>query len=345
MDKPINYPNIQTIKKDWLLEVPSGYSDKELVEGFESVIDFLGNNFIEEKWVGQKGIAITNQIVNLGLDLISVTNTKGFEKLIARLLNPDTYYSASSELACAAPFANVGILNELYPANPDKNRVLEMKVETKDGKTVFIEVVSPQTQVWNTFLVKLIEPIRKRTALLQDTRLEVFIYKILDQGEQQELFEDIGLLTKTGYLDIEKHKEGKYHIFLSHADTIKISTAEKKTEEQTTLFVTNLTQANGHKNLITIGVPFADQRATRVLEDEYHQLTSSYPNIIVIDVSGVPKGLENWPVYIKRRLQPSLNRNISAVVLRSSVNAKRIETQTLWILNPHARHKINQVLY
>jgi len=128
-------------------------------------------------------------------------------------------------------------------------------------------------------------------------------------------------------------------------DTIKINTAEKKTEEQAALFVTSMAKTIGHITIVTVGIPFADQRAKEVLEGEYHQLTTHFPNIIVIDLSGVPKGMENWPVYIKRRLQPSINRKISAVILSGSVNAKRVETQTFWILNPHAHHKINQVLY
>jgi hypothetical protein len=325
-----------------LLNAPTDYTDKELEMGFEAVERFLGKTFLDVKWKGQRGIAMVNQVVNLGLDLISVCHTKGFDKLITRLQNSTTYSVACSELACASPFAKSEVLTQLYPSNPDKNGELEMKLETKDGKLVFVEVVSPRTQIWNTFLMKLIEPIRKRTTLMQNMRLEVFIYKILDENEQLELFYDCGLLVKTGQIDSENHKEGKYHIFLSHADTIKINTAEKKTEEQTTLFVTNLTQMNGHKNLITVGVPFADQRAQQVLEGEYHQLTSNYPNIIVIDVSGVPKGLDNWPIYIKRRLQPTLNRKISAVLLHSGVNSKRMEIKHLWIHNRHAHHTLDQ---
>lgn len=334
--------NFQEIKKDWLLGVKSGYSAREISGGFDTVTKLLGQSFIENKWSGQRGIAVVNQIVGLGLDLKLAVNIKGFDKLKGRLLDNNTREIAVSELAAAASFARAEILAEFYPLNPDKDGELEMKLQTTKGEIIFVEVVSPKTQVWQGFLLKIINPIQKIAAAMQDIRLEIYLYDILNKEEQIELFNICKKIIREGKIGIEKHYDDKYHIFLSHADTIKIDSAEKKAEEQTSFFATNLTQSNGHKNLVTLGVPFADQRAEQILKQEYHQLTSSYPNIIIIDVSGVPKGMENWPTYIKRRFQPNINRKISAVMLRSSVSSKRIESEQVWILNPYAGHKLDQ---
>lgn len=331
---------LEDIKKNWLLGAESGYSDEELIKGFKSVSTFLNKDFIEQKWRGQRGIAVVNQIVGLGLGLASVSRIKGFDILKKRLLNNSTYAIAISELSNAIPFVDAKLLTELYPGNPDKNGELEMKLETKKGEAIFVEVVSPQTQVWNRFLLKLIDPIRKTISTMQDIRLEIYLYKELDHMEQKELIKICQDIASQGEINIERKYEGKYHIFLSNADTIKINSAEKKADDEVTLFVTNLTQANGHKNLVTLGVPFADKRAQQVLEGEYHQLTSSQPNIVVIDVAGVPNGMKNWPAYIKRRLQPNLNRKISAVILSSGENSKRMNSKYLLIINSHASRKI-----
>lgn len=330
---------IKEIKKDWLLGASSKYSDKELVEGYKAVNSFLKKDFIDTKWKGQRGIAVVNQIVELGLNLIAVSGVKGFGLVQKRLLNSKTYDIASSELSNAVPFAAAGLLVELYPPHPEKSGELEMKIQTQKGNPVFVEVVSPRTQVWNRFLMKLVDPIKKIASQMEDIRLEIYLYKELDKDEQRELQEACRGVIKQRKVGIEK-KDKNYHILLSHVNTIKINSAVKKTEEQTSLFVTNLTQTKGHKNIVTLGVPFADKRAQQVLEGEYHQLTSHYPNIVVIDVSGVPSGVQNWPVYIKRRLQPKLNRKISAVILSSSVNSKRIEREYILILNPYANNKI-----
>jgi len=331
---------LNKIKKDWLLGAKSGYPDRELVRGFDATANLLGQGFIEKKWKGQRGIVVVNQIVELGLNLDAVKNIKGFNKFKKRLLNSRTYDIASTELTAAVPFAKAGVLIELYPLNPEKRGELEMKLKSTKKEIIYVEVVSPKTQVWDKFLLRLIDPIRRIASKMQDIRLEIYLYGILNRKDQARLFNACKKIIAQGKIGVEQHFDDKYHIFLSHADKIRINSAEKKAEEQTSLFVTNLTQANGHKNLVTIGVPFADQRAEQVLKREYHQLTSDYPNIVIIDVSGVPKGMKNWPAYIKRRLQPNINRKISAVMLSSSVNSKKIETKRFWILNPHAHHKL-----
>lgn len=333
----------EEIKKEWLAGGITSYSDKELEEGFSNISDFLGENFIKEKWKGQKGPFVITQIVDLGINLGIVSQIKGFDKLVKRLRNNATYRSAISELSCTIPFSKAGLVTELYPDNPEKPGELEMKLQTKEGEVVYVEVVSPQTQVWNTFLMKLVEPIRKIASNLEDIRLEVYLDKILDKEEQDELFESCKEIIFEGKSQIKRDiKNGR--ISLSHKDKIEINSMEKKAKEQTSLFVSNMAVNNGHTNVVTIGVPFADLRAKQVLEGEYHQLTTNFPNIIVIDVSGVPKGLENWPQYISRRLQPTINRKISAVCLISSVAGQKIESKLFWISNEHAKYKLENSL-
>lgn len=332
---------IEEIRKDWLMGGVTDYTDHEILEGFSSIERFLDQDFIVEKWRGQRGRAVANQIIELGLNLQSISHIPGFDKLIKRLTNKSTYGITTSELACAVPFVKTKLLVELYPTNPDKLGELEMRLQTPNNKSIYVEVVSPKTQVWERFLLKIVPYIQKIVSRMKDIRLEIYSYRLLNQNELVELYGHCKKIISEGKIGSEIHSKNKYHIFLSHADTIKINKVEKKTDEQATLFVTNLVQVDGHRTIVTVGLPFADKRAEEVLEGEYHQLTTNFANIIVIDLSGVPKGMKNWPSYIKRRLQPALNRKISAVMLRASVNSKRIESEYVWIINSYANHKVD----
>jgi hypothetical protein len=58
-----------------------------------------------------------------------------------------------------------------------------------------------------------------------------------------------------------------------------------------------------------------DERAQRFIDGEMHHFAVDYANVLVMDVSRVPRGIDTWPPSIGRRLQPVVNRRCGAVVV------------------------------
>lgn len=334
---------LSTIKKDWLLGAKCSYSEKEILEGFSAVDKFLGKNFIETHWKGQRGVVVAVQIVDLGLNLRKVSGIKGVQNLVTKLSNKRTHNAASSELRIGAFFAEKHVLKEIYPSNPTKKGELDLKL-SKESEEVYVEVTSTRTRIAERYLMQVANKLSRICKTLPNIRLEVYLYDILTENELRKLYVKGQELLNKGSIGTQVSEKGNYIIMISIADDERMSKLDKKKkEEESVLFVTKFQQKEGVKNITTVGVPFADKRAKEVLEREYHQLVGGYTNIIVIDISGVPKGMQNWPGLISRRLQSTINRKISAVLLSSSVlSMGRIETKRHWIKNPHAHIKLSK---
>ncbi len=87
----------------------------------------------------------------------------------------------------------------------------------------------------------------------------------------------------------------------------------------------------------------SDEGAEELLKAEAAQLPLDQPGVTVLDVSGVIGGHQEWVPLIQRRLQPTINTRISAVVLLSTTLAEEgltIEGQVL--INPHSKNPITE---
>lgn len=335
---------LTSIKKDWLLGAKCTYSDDDILKGFLAVDKYLGKDFIKAHWKDLRGAVFVYKIVNLGLSLELIGNVKGADKLIKKLLNKKTYNSALAELNIGVSFAENNLLSEVYPLSPNTKNELDFKL-SKDTKVVYVEATSPKSEVVDKYLMRVMTKLSKINKVMPNVRLEVYLHDLVDEQGLKELYNKCRQLLKAGKIGVEYKEDNKYIIILSKDSEEKMSKIKKKKEEdESILFITKIDQEKGMKNITTVGIPSADKRAEEVLEGKYGQLVDKFPNIVVIDVSGVPKGIENWEGLIKRRLQPSLNRKISAVLLYSSVlsTTEGIQTEYVWINNKHASVKLDK---
>lgn len=105
------------------------------------------------------------------------------------------------------------------------------------------------------------------------------------------------------------------------------------------MFATTLKMQNG---LViaraSAQIAIADAGAQRILEDEAAQLPKEVGGVVVLDISSVVGGLDEWTPLIQRRLQPNINRRIRAVILFWKVSA---EIKSAVIVNPHARNPLS----
>jgi len=87
----------------------------------------------------------------------------------------------------------------------------------------------------------------------------------------------------------------------------------------------------------------SDSGAQDVLEREASQLPENESGIVVLDISSVIGGYNEWTPLIRRRFQPTINTRISAVVLfQHSVASDGLLTKGEVLTNPYCKRPINQ---
>ncbi len=95
----------------------------------------------------------------------------------------------------------------------------------------------------------------------------------------------------------------------------------------------------------TVAMRIEDRGAARMLEEEAGQLPSSECGIVIIDTTRVIGGPDAWEPIIRRRLQPSINTRIGAVILtRSLYGANGRESESVTITNCHAAIPVESAL-
>jgi len=73
--------------------------------------------------------------------------------------------------------------------------------------------------------------------------------------------------------------------------------------------------ANSTGNSVTVRLSFTDDRLELLMSRKREQLSKDEINLLVIDLSGVSHSFKRWLPLARRRLQPTINRRFSGIVL------------------------------
>lgn len=105
------------------------------------------------------------------------------------------------------------------------------------------------------------------------------------------------------------------------------------------MFSTHLALGGSRRGTACLGI--SDEGAEELLKTEAAQLPSDKSGVVVLDVSTVVGGHREWVPLIQRRLQPTINTRISAVVLLETTLAKEGPlTNGQVLINPYSRNRI-----
>lgn len=105
------------------------------------------------------------------------------------------------------------------------------------------------------------------------------------------------------------------------------------------MFSTHLALGGSRCGTACLGI--SDEGAEELLKTEAAQLPSDKSGVVVLDVSTVVGGHREWVPLIQRRLQPTINTRISAVVLLETTLAKEGPlTNGQVLINPYSRNRI-----
>lgn len=168
--------------------------------------------------------------------------------------------------------------------------------------------------------------------------VEIYLFREPSHKEINEIISECKKLCRIPIQQQELSLKNLAHIFINPLSQQKLSTFKQSIEEKRpVLFWVSMISKDGkiHQKC-TVKLPFADERADKILGREYKQLSRKEYGLVTIDISGLPVNLKQWIPLIERRLQPNLYRRIGAVLLiKQSIAENALKVKTNLIVHPN----------
>jgi hypothetical protein len=341
----------QEIERDWLAGSPVAVGSSEIVAAFDRCERILGRDWINSAAEGPNGwmtgAAPTLAVVFMGQRLASLDGVVNSQQLIDKVRGREPY--ALAELSAIHLLRSGGGGRvELEPLISHGNRRCDFRIQREPGPWVYVEVTAPDTSEAEEQVQTIMQSICGEVISIKKAfSLEVFFRREPSDDElgevltaavsfcsaerpvgansKEELPKDLGLLIlsqqQAGQVVINDHGE---------AAVPRLGRSQ---------FVVGNGEPNRH---VVVRMPYADQRAERIITTEARQLATDAPGLIIIDMGRVPGGFSVWEGIIQRRFQPAMHTRVGGVCLFSSgliltgTGMARRAQQKL-IVNPHPK--------
>jgi hypothetical protein len=311
----------------WCLNQTRGFS-YEHADTALSALERFWPERLEEffKW-SAKGAAAVGPLVHHGNLLVSCEHLRGFEGVMNRIRIPREQNAALSELRLAATLVSLGYQPELEPLLGGRRPDAVIRVESHP---IYFEVISPKisdaTKKELDLMLGLANQLAKENL---GSHLEVFLTGEIDPAVSE------GTLTFARATSFSTRVYEMPGIgFLKKQEASKVSGLGDvgSSTAGPIVGVAHATNEGGVR----------DDRAARLLEAETKHFSKDEINVVVIDLSKIPRGVDLFPALIRPRLQPRINCRFSAVILffDSVVGSGLVVTEWKVIVNPNAHRHI-----
>lgn len=362
--------------QEWLQGQPVDYETEDIVNGFDNVERIMGSGWLESTFRQTRGPAVSIQIIELGKTLKEIEGIPNGSDLISKI---KTYYprttrrenvqNAHAKIDFTA-FQSSNELHELAHALTVAKFVahfrrhsLEVELEPElsartkrrhpdfrimyDGVWVYVEVVCPGLSKEAKSIYKPLGRIADMNKKMRMDRVaEVYLSRDPDGAEIDQIVDKCTLMAENDLQPQEYIFKNTAQIFTNPWNQERLPTFPPAIEEKRPILVLVDFQArNGggiaHDRKCVVKMPFLDERAQRILGEKGRQLSRDYPGLIIVDVPSAAGDLKRWPKLIRRRLQPNLNRRISAVLItESSISGRSMKTKNRLIEHPNPIHQL-----
>lgn len=321
--------------KDLSLDQLSMVQVESAVEAFNGFALLLGKEWIEAYFQGVQSPIFVLYITSIWKDWMLVRTLNGSSELLKRWRAGINAHGVASEVHVLAHLLRYGAIVELFP--PVRNRVCDCRFRLPDHENwIYTEIsrrgLSKVRQHGEEILLKVAEAARKA---MPGFHGKVAILRTPSHHELEKLIAWLG--------SINAHDSCLEDLAVFYTDSLEsvaVGSDEymSKLVPEPRLFATS--SANG--GVGTACLQISDEAAQQVLETEAAQLPTDHPGVIFLDLSSMGRNYRYWGPLIQRRLQPSINTRISAVVLfRISRSVSGVEMNGEVLINPHTKNPIS----
>ena len=272
------------------------------------------------------------RLIDDGVALAACEEFVGFESVLARARQDER--GAASELRWAATLAELGYEVTLEPEVAGKHPDASI---SHPGEDIYFEVASPEyseaiKEVWDTTA-----SLALRMAKLEPPTV-VSAYLTAEPGP--EVTENL--------IDFLRGLDGEAYGATHHLPGIGFLRCTEAGVEQTDfdpapnswmyaeVGTVAGTPKGGQANVRT---RVTDDRAEKLMHEELNHFSIEHTNVLVMDVSRIPCGVDQWAPLIERRFQPKMNRRCGAAILLDIWTVSppaAVQLRSRLLKNPHA---------
>jgi hypothetical protein len=349
--------NREKLEAEWIGAPIDALGDHaaSAVSAFDCVEKHLGAAWLAQRLLQASGIVPTEGIVFLGECLAAIENLQGFEMLVEKVRHED--FLALSEMEAVWMFRLMGGVEvELAPALHvgGATKKPDFRVRRADERWTYVEVTHPDVSDAAVAAQTLLQRIQGVVAIRREFSMEIFLRREPNTTEEQvilaaatgladsEMFETIdlpqvALITKQPFI-------GPIVTPLDHPGE----------DNKCPRFgaATCVTGGDGTEpqRLVSVRMPFSDDRADSFLKREAKQLSKSERGLIMMDMKATRSGIKSWVSLLRRRLQPDLHTRVGGICLFArGIELAPPSFQLLFdfatIENPHAHQTLPRWIF
>lgn len=342
----------EKLESEWIgasIDVLSDYAATAL-SAFDCVEKHLGTDWLASRRLQSWGPLPTLDLVFLGECLAAIENLQGFELLVKKVRSGDS--SALSEMEAVRMFQVIGGVEiELAPQLTvgAATKKPDFRVRRSGERWTYVEVTHPDVSGVAIAAQELLQRLQGVARVRREFSLEIFLRREPSTTEEQEI-----LAVATGLADSERFET----IDLPHLALIAkqpftgpiIAPLDHPGEDNKRPrfgAATGVFDCNGTEppRIVSVRVPFSDDRADAFLKREAKQLSKSEQGLIMMDMKATRSGMQSWVSLLRRRLQPNLHTRVGGVCLfAKSFELGSPSVQLLFDLstieNPHAHQTL-----
>lgn len=344
--------NRERLEAEWIGAPIEALGDRaaSAVSAFDCVEKHLGADWILQRHIHASGIAPTIGIVFLGECLAAVEGLQGCGRLIEKVRHND--FSALSEMEAVRMFRLMGDVEiELEPALRvgEATKKPDFRVRRADERWTYVEVTHPDVSVSAVAAQTLLKRLQGVVAIRREFSMEIFVRCEPSTTEEKAI-----LAAATGLADSERFETvdlpelalitkqpftGPIVIPLDHPGE------DNKCPRFGAATSVHCSDGTEPQRLVSVRMPFSDDRADSFLKSEAKQLSRSERGLIMMDMKATRSGVKGWVPLLSRRLQPNLHTRVGGICLFArGIELAPPSFQLLFdfasIENPHAHQKL-----
>lgn len=327
----------EAFESNWCLNSGLGYEREVIAASLDAVQRMLPARLDALISNSGRGPAIVAPVVEIGRMLAACEHLPSFGEVLHRLKGDER--SAYSELVLVSALNALG-----YPAvfaPPLDGRVLDAEC-CVDERRVLFEVVVPDRSDSN---VTRQQAVSLLSAQLQKTisacRVEIEVTDRFSVGDIQAVIDAVAKSPASAWIEVRKVAR------LRRTDAGQPLLPLFDNQEGMQITFGGQRELQDVSVSIVIRYEAPDARAKRIFNEEYHQFSSTVPNVLVVDVCAVTDGMKEWPAHMSRLLQPTRNRKVGAVAFFDQGvlgPPERIRRRWRVLVNPNAHHTVPEPL-
>jgi|SRR5579859_7728652 len=336
---------------NWCLGTTPSLSEEETWSALE-VFERLWPEYVDEVVQIQKnakGMSTISPLLEAGRILSVCEGLSGFDQVLQHIKEDRVSGRPTlSELTVASEFLKIGYRPVLEPMLNGKRLDSLIKV---DNQPVYVEVISPRRSKDVKQVKSDMEDLAK--LLSKDNpnaNIEVLFHSAIDRGTFDAIRDFIRSIPFTtviqeysnlAWVVKEELKQNPDDgVFIFGSDGVYKIPQSLLTKPIGAVCIYNGSEQQAAA-VVRVWSPTFDTRAKRLIEGESEHFTSTELNLLVVNVSDIPNGIDSWTPLIKRRFQPKINTHLGAVAIYDEALVNYTVRRRWRVLrNPHAKKPI-----